>query len=403
MKTKFLFILFFVLIYTNSFSQEERLNYINGKINVPIIIDETTIVDDLNYNQFDKTTKYQNKKYEINTSLNRIPVTFSPSGNYFRGMLLKKDNSNFITKIIVSGFINIKKNISRIEINESLTKKDNYYQLNFETTYRYEGLKVNKGTFNSKDNKKITTYTFLPKESANVSVKKYTYWERSSGRKRITTHEIVFVKVDEEKLEEKMKPGYPYFSSTVYWDGTTIENIIAKYTTITQVRGEDLNWQPPSANYIKEGIEAEPNSIGIYANYYGLNDESKMLTKGNSALLIANFSKVPGLKILERGNIDKIINEIKLSESSLVEKESKIENKLMKEEMAVVIKTDLEKKIIECTIMSKNKEIKIKSTNYTPNRIFDFLTYYEKIILKEINKQFTLKVDAEKTLFPSYN
>jgi len=59
---------------------------------------------------------------------------------------------------------------------------------------------------------------------------------------------------------------------------------------------------------------------------------------GIHALLVAKFSKVPGMKVLEREHLDLILQEQKLSESGLVEEGSRVESgKLIDEDILVII------------------------------------------------------------------
>jgi transcription antitermination factor NusG len=69
----------------------------------------------------------------------------------------------------------------------------------------------------------------------------------------------------------------------------------------------------------------------------------------------------------------------------LVSEETKVHNNLMKEEMAVVIRIDFDKKIVECTISSIHNETKIEIKNFEPNYIFTIQNTITAYILKEIN------------------
>ncbi len=392
MKTKLLLGIFFFLFLTKSTCQETLdFNRISGTIKVPIIVEETISNDDFKYDQFDKTDIYTDKKYEINTSLHDIPVTFYPSGNGFSGTLISKDEYyKFISSIHVEGYIDPKTNLGLIKITESLTKNDEYNELNFKTEYRYDYLKVSKGIT---DNKKGTGFIFLLSKTSRATVSKYINFEKTQTNRSASIHKLEFLKLDEEKLTECRNSSFPCFNFTVYWDGKTIDDLLTESTKITQVRGEDLSWEPPSISYLRENIETEPNSIAIYYDYEGLDETSRTLTKGMSALIIADLSKVPGLKILERAKIKEIIQEINLSDSGLVKEESKVTNKLMKEEVAVIFKIDFTNKILNCSIQSKKKEIAIKYTNFEPRDIYKLQKYLSQLILKEENEQFNLGVN----------
>ena len=395
MKTTLNVILCFLFSQMNIFGQEtNEFNRIHGEIKAPIIVVETINNDDFKYNQFDKIDTYADKKYQVHTSLHGIPITFYPSGKGFvGGKITKTDFYDIITNIYVSGRIDTESKLGSIEVTETITQMKEDYEVNFKAKYEYTGLKVNMGITNTKDQKKQTVFTFLVGKNTQLTVKKYINSEQSRSSKGTNTHTFEFIKIDEDKLEECRKSSFPCFNFSVYWDGKTSDDLMKESISITQLRGEDQTWEPPSKPYLRENLEAEPNSIGVYIDLNGLDEVSKTISHGMYALIIADLAKVPGLKILERGKIDKILEEIELSDSGLVKEDSKVENKLMKEEMAVIFRNDFEKKIITCSIQSKNKEIEIKSISYLPSEIFALQKYHSQLIIKEVNEQFKMKVD----------
>ena len=57
------------------------------------------------------------------------------------------------------------------------------------------------------------------------------------------------------------------------------------------------------------------------------------LSKGLTAMVISDLSKIPDLKVLERAKLQKLLDEMKLSDSGLVEQKSAIRaGRLMKAE-----------------------------------------------------------------------
>ncbi|MBF0622889.1 MAG: hypothetical protein HQL54_13290 [Magnetococcales bacterium] len=66
----------------------------------------------------------------------------------------------------------------------------------------------------------------------------------------------------------------------------------------------------------------EPNSVAVppFANRGGTKFE--ILSKGITAMVIADLAKVPGLKVLERAKLQKLMEEIKLSQSGMVNDET---------------------------------------------------------------------------------
>jgi curli biogenesis system outer membrane secretion channel CsgG len=61
------------------------------------------------------------------------------------------------------------------------------------------------------------------------------------------------------------------------------------------------------------------------------------LAKGIAAMVISDLSKVPGLKLLERQKVQKLVDEIQLSESGLVSQDNQVKaGRLMRAEKIVV-------------------------------------------------------------------
>ncbi|MCF8331879.1 MAG: CsgG/HfaB family protein [Bacteroidales bacterium] len=111
------------------------------------------------------------------------------------------------------------------------------------------------------------------------------------------------------------------------------EESISKWTQCISVR-----MQP--TNYTAE--EPERNKVAVVTSGCNRKGDEKLVhcgpITGIHALLNAKFSKVPGMKVLERENMDHILQEQKLSESGLVSEESKIESgKIIDEDILVII------------------------------------------------------------------
>lgn len=66
----------------------------------------------------------------------------------------------------------------------------------------------------------------------------------------------------------------------------------------------------------------EPNTIAVQAFTNRGDPNYEALAKGIAAMVITDLSKVPGLKVLERQKVQKLMDEIKLSESGLVDQSS---------------------------------------------------------------------------------
>jgi hypothetical protein len=81
----------------------------------------------------------------------------------------------------------------------------------------------------------------------------------------------------------------------------------------------------------------EPNTIAVQAFTNRGDPAYAALAKGIAAMVITDLSKVPGLKVLERQKVQKLMDEIQLSESGLVTQDTMIKaGRLIRAEKVVV-------------------------------------------------------------------
>lgn len=82
----------------------------------------------------------------------------------------------------------------------------------------------------------------------------------------------------------------------------------------------------------------EPGSIAVQAFVNrGGNEAYRAMAKGLAAMIIADLSKVPGLKVLEREKVQLLVNEAKLGDSGLADTASAVRSgRLMRAEKVVV-------------------------------------------------------------------
>ncbi len=81
----------------------------------------------------------------------------------------------------------------------------------------------------------------------------------------------------------------------------------------------------------------EPGSIAVQAFVNKGSDAYRAMAKGLAAMVIADLTKVPGLKVLEREKVQLLVNEAKLGESGLADTASAVRSgRLMRAEKVVV-------------------------------------------------------------------
>lgn len=85
------------------------------------------------------------------------------------------------------------------------------------------------------------------------------------------------------------------------------------------------------------GSPPEPGSIAVQAFVNQGNPAYRAMAKGLAAMIIADLSKVPGLKVLEREKVQLLVNEAKLGDSGLADTASAVRSgRLMRAEKVVV-------------------------------------------------------------------
>jgi TolB-like protein len=85
------------------------------------------------------------------------------------------------------------------------------------------------------------------------------------------------------------------------------------------------------------GTPPEPGSIAVQAFVNKGSDAYRAMAKGLAAMVIADLTKVPGLKVLEREKVQLLVNEAKLGDSGLADTASAVRSgRLMRAEKVVV-------------------------------------------------------------------
>jgi hypothetical protein len=106
-------------------------------------------------------------------------------------------------------------------------------------------------------------------------------------------------------------------------------------------------------------IESPAPIIALYPK-----EDDKMLSKGAAEILAAELSRIPGVMIVERGIMDKILFEQKLSESGLVREDSKVRSgRIIQENTSILVDYNTENTETTLTIKGKEKTkvLKFKS------------------------------------------
>ena len=110
--------------------------------------------------------------------------------------------------------------------------------------------------------------------------------------------------------------------------------------TLTLLSSTQLQQEVASAVAREQEVvasPAEPGSIAVRAFVNQGNESYRAMAKGLAAMIIADLSKVPGLKVLEREKVQLLVDEAKLGDSGLADKASAVRSgRLMRAEKVVV-------------------------------------------------------------------
>lgn len=86
-----------------------------------------------------------------------------------------------------------------------------------------------------------------------------------------------------------------------------------------------------------QGTDIEPNSVAVQPFVNKGNPAYASLAKGIAAMVISDLSQVPGLKVLERQKVQKLLDEIQLSQAGLVDKDAAVKaGRIIKAEKVIL-------------------------------------------------------------------
>lgn len=153
---------------------------------------------------------------------------------------------------------------------------------------------------------------------------------------------------------ETLVPYYLGLIALKREDNTTALNLLQQYTredpegaaardvpkTMTLLSSSQLQQEVAAAVARESEVVStppEPGSIAVQAFVNKGNDAYRAMAKGLAAMVIADLSKVPGLKVLEREKVQLLVNEAKLGDSGLADTASAVRSgRLMRAEKVVV-------------------------------------------------------------------
>lgn len=208
----------------------------------------------------------------------------------------------------------------------------------------YDEIVSFQGTF-SKDKSKIETlsleYQFVKVHLPDRSKAHLEETKRGSFRFTNIPKNYSGYKFDSEQSKiTKAEWKYFYFVEYPGLKETTKTTLISlnpeaitKYTNCISLRLRPSTYVPEASSFDKVAV-----MTNIGDRFQGDSLDFAGPTKGIMALLIHEFTQVPGLKVLEREELQHLLDEIALSESGLVAPDSRVaSDRLLEEDILVVI------------------------------------------------------------------
>lgn len=120
-------------------------------------------------------------------------------------------------------------------------------------------------------------------------------------------------------------------------EGAASREVAKTLTLLTSTQLQDEVAKAVSQEKEVSSAPPEPGSIAVQAFVNRSGDEYRAMAKGLAAMTIADLSKVPGLKVLERERVQLLVNEMKLGDSGLADTASAVRSgRVMRAEKVVV-------------------------------------------------------------------
>jgi hypothetical protein len=327
------FILVFIAILT---SAQTELKKAYLRIEIPVTLSLRYQHNNPNLDVYKDETKERQQYISVSESLDNVRI----SGNSFSGVSRMSNSSTDEVVFIKGTFSADHSTIQNIKVDYHLEK----YNLH-RSHPKARIVEIKKASFTLTNiPKKYSGYQYDFTQSKISDVSWFNY-------KRVGYHHGVYeertfnlVGIDKEK--------------------------ITKYSTIIH-----LNLTPSSNtykenNYSKIGVTVDESLVPKDTNL-----NISIPSKGVMAKLIHELSNTPGLKVLERHKLDKLLEEIKLSESGLVTEETSVKSGKMIEEDILVI-------------------IRVKEIYYNEDKEAKGVMLDTKIVMKETGEVIEPKIES---------
>lgn len=357
------FISLFIFLIPVSWAQnKDKPSEIYTNIIIPAFVDFIEKTDWTNPKMTDTEKKWTDNALDIYIDLKYVPL--DAGRNDFTGSFTE-DLMPFATYMISGNVSDDRKMLRQLVVK----KNAEYSNGGYEFTEKWSIL--------ISDMPLINGIGQFSKEKTKVQINGYEYKTVDDLGNRVEYKDKIFKSVNNDKL---LPPPFgSNFHIRINVDGPP--SYIIK---IEDVRGPDSQWIPPAAvanpDYFVEDIE--PNSLSCYMDIEGLDETSDFWTAYFiENYILARLIHIPGLKVLEKSNLNHIYTEIDLSQSGLVKEETSVKKgKLFKEQVAIIVRVDIPGGVATINIQSRTGEKRVIISNLTlQNKDFAFRVARDKI------------------------
>ena len=157
----------------------------------------------------------------------------------------------------------------------------------------------------------------------------------SAPGEAIVVYYLGLIALDQQRQEDALRLLQQYAKEDP--KGAREKDLAKLLTLLTSAELQREVTQAVAQERSATSLPPEPGSIAVQSFVNRASPEHSALAKGIAAMVISDLAKVPGLKVLERQKMQKLAEEMRLSESGLVEADSALRmGRLLRAEKVLV-------------------------------------------------------------------
>lgn len=345
MKEMFLILIIILNMCGHIFSQDtEARNMIYTNINVPIVIDQFFHCNYRDPAVNDYSKEYINVSEDISFDLRN--ASMNVAGDRFSGTW---SNPNYpFETIAFSGEVSPDRmELKRLYLEKSMHLQDkDYYEEKKSAAVLFEDVPMFNGVCK------------FDKSKSALSVMHYSHSRITRGRKYTNSDQWVFKGTKMDRIEDNPSLAYIRLQIKLFMDGP------ASYIIdVEKIRGEQEDWEPPISAIVGKEKKATPNSVSIYKDFEGMDEQSEYYTGALADMLGEEILENPLWYVYEREHLSEILQEQLLSVSPLVDPNQKVQSDILKEEVVILATGNMTHKMIRFKLESKKAAYRVTAYN----------------------------------------